>query len=47
MGVPPDDPRRLSLSQKYNVYFDCNRVMELVQKSNLAMPSAPRQAGPR
>ena len=47
MGVPPDDPRRRVLASKYNVDFDRSRVMELVQKYNLAMPSAPRQADPR
>ena len=41
-GVPPDDTRRILLAQKYNVEFDRSRIMELVQKYNLKLPSAPR-----
>jgi mannose-6-phosphate isomerase-like protein (cupin superfamily) len=41
-GVPPDDARRILLAQKYNVEFDRSRIMELVQKYNLKLPSAPR-----
>ena len=42
LGVPPDDPRRLALSRKYNVEFDRSRVMEIAQKYNLLLPSTPR-----
>ena len=42
LGVPPDDPRRAALSEKYHVEFDRIRVMELAQKYNLALPSTPR-----
>ncbi len=42
LNVPPDDPRRQALSQKYHVEFDRSRVMEIAQKYNLALPSTPR-----
>ena len=42
LHVPPDDPRRVALSEKYHVEFDRTRVMELAQKYNLALPSTPR-----
>ncbi len=42
LHVPPDDPRRTALSEKYHVEFDRVRVMELAQKYNLALPSTPR-----
>ncbi len=41
-NVPPEDPRREALSQKYHVEFDRGRVMEIAQKYNLALPSTPR-----
>jgi mannose-6-phosphate isomerase-like protein (cupin superfamily) len=41
-GVPPEDPRRMMLAEKYNVEFDRSRIMELVQKYNLKLPNAPR-----
>ncbi len=40
--VPPDDPRRAALTEKYHVEFDRVRVMEIAQKYNLALPSTPR-----
>ncbi len=42
LRVPPDDPRRVALSEKYHVEFDRSRVMEIAQKYNLALPSTPR-----
>ncbi len=42
LNVPPDDPRRQALSQKYHVEFDRARVMDIAQKYNLALPSTPR-----
>ena len=42
LRVPPDDPRRRALADKYNVEFDRSRVMEIAQKYNLALPSTPR-----
>ena len=42
LHVPPDDPRRVALSEKYHVEFDRVRVMEIAQKYNLALPSTPR-----
>jgi quercetin dioxygenase-like cupin family protein len=42
LQVPPSDPRRLALSEKYHVEFDRSRVMELAQKYNLVLPSTPR-----
>jgi mannose-6-phosphate isomerase-like protein (cupin superfamily) len=41
-GVPPDDPRRIMLGQKYNIEFDRSRIMELVQKYNLKLPGSPK-----
>jgi mannose-6-phosphate isomerase-like protein (cupin superfamily) len=42
LGVPPGDPRRAALSEKYQVEFDRTRVMEIAQKYNLLLPSTPR-----
>ncbi len=42
LRVPPNDPRRAALSQKYHVEFDRVRVMDLAQRYNLAVPSTPR-----
>ncbi len=42
LRVPPNDPRRSALLEKYHVEFDRVRVMDLAQKYNLAVPSTPR-----
>jgi mannose-6-phosphate isomerase-like protein (cupin superfamily) len=42
VGVPPDDPRRIMVGQKYNIEFDRSRPMELVQKYNLKLPDSPK-----
>ena len=42
LGIPPSDPRRAALSEKYHIEFDRSRVMEIAQKYNLALPSTPR-----
>lgn len=41
-GVPPDDPRRTALSQKYHVDFHRDRIPELVKKFNLKGQISPR-----